>query len=113
MIGRIRVLTRYLFGRVSRSLTGQMFGLSALVLWLIFFNPSGGRVPEPALLILLVGAYGAALAILVTLDWPQWGLVRHAGLLNIRSCQTCYRLSIGQNLWPSRCNLRPFLVNVF
>lgn len=67
MSQRILALARYLFGQHVRSITGALHILSALAMWLIFFNPGGGRTPEPAYFLLLVGLYSALLAFLATL----------------------------------------------
>ncbi|MGB1251921.1 MAG: hypothetical protein ACPG8W_14980 [Candidatus Promineifilaceae bacterium] len=65
---RIITLTRYLFHRIARSVVGGLYFLSALALWLIFFNPTQSRVPEPDYFILLVTIYGALLSFLTTLS---------------------------------------------
>ena len=68
MIQRIRSLTRYLLSQLMRSVPGLLYVLSALAFWLILFNPTSGRVPEPDYFVLLVGLYGFVLSLLVTLS---------------------------------------------
>lgn len=68
MTQRIRTLHRLLFRRLIFSIVGLIFVLTGFGLWLIFFNPQDGRVPEGDYFILLIGMYGAALSFLVTLS---------------------------------------------
>lgn len=68
MSRRIWTLTGYLSRRLLRSVSGILYILSAFALWLIFFNPQGGRVPESDYFVLVIGLYGAAVAFLVTLS---------------------------------------------
>ena len=68
MIQRIRVLSRFLFRRLLTSAAGALYILSAFAVWLIFFNPNDGRVPDGELFVLLVGMYGAILSFVVTLS---------------------------------------------
>lgn len=66
MMGRIWVLTRYLSRRGLLSLTGLLYLIGTLIFWFIFFPPQQGT-PSIANYMLLIGAFGAAVAFLLTL----------------------------------------------
>lgn len=68
MTQRIFTLVRYLLAQHVRSVAGILYVLSGLALWLIFFNPNMGRVPDPDYFVLIVGLYGFILSALVTLS---------------------------------------------
>ena len=68
MSQRVLTLSRYLFQRLTRSVAGGLYLLSALALWLIFFNPTQGQTPEPDYFILLLSVYGAVLSFMVVLS---------------------------------------------
>ncbi len=68
MIQRILTLVRYLLTQHFKSISGVLYIMSALALWLLFFNPNMGRVPDPDYFILIVGVYGLLLSVLVTLS---------------------------------------------
>lgn len=67
MIGRVLTLLGYSFKRILTSSTGILLFISAVALWLVFFSPWQGRVPESSLFILLIGVYGIGIAFLSTL----------------------------------------------
>lgn len=66
MMGRIWVLTRYLSRRGLLSLNGLLYLIGTLIFWFIFFPPQQGT-PNIANYMLLIGAFGAAVAFLLTL----------------------------------------------
>lgn len=68
MSQRIATLVRYLSAQHLKSISGFLYILAALALWLIFFNPNMGSVPDPDYFVLLVGLFGFVLSILVTLS---------------------------------------------
>ena len=67
MIQRIFALTGYFWRRLLFSLGGVFLLIAAVAFWGVFFNPRQGRVPEYGYFVLLVGAFGSAIAILATL----------------------------------------------
>ena len=67
MIGRILTLFLYSFKRILTSITGILLFISAVAVWVIFFSPTQGRVPEGSLFTLLIGVYGIGVAFLSTI----------------------------------------------
>lgn len=68
MSQRVLTLSRYLFRSLTRSVVGGLYILSALALWLVFFNPTQSQVPESDYFVLLVAIFGGVLSFLVTLS---------------------------------------------
>ena len=68
MSQRILTLTQYLFFRITQSVVGGLYILSAVAVWLIFFNPTQSRVPEADYFVLLVTIYGGVLSFLSALS---------------------------------------------
>jgi hypothetical protein len=66
MMPRIWVLTRYFSRRGLLSLNGLLYLVGALLFWYFFFSPQQGT-PNVANYMLLIGAFGAAMAFLLTL----------------------------------------------
>jgi hypothetical protein len=63
---RILILTSYFLRRLFTSLTGIIFLILALIYWALLFPP-GQVTPDVAYYILVVGAFGAAMAFLAAL----------------------------------------------
>lgn len=66
MIQRIWVLTRFLIRRTLFSLTGVIYVILSLVYWRFLFPPQQGT-PDIDNYFLIVGAFGAAMAFIITL----------------------------------------------
>ena len=67
MIQRIFTLTRYFIQTILFSLTGVFYLLLTLAFWYLLFSPRQ-QTPDVAYYQLLIGAFGAAMAFLVTLS---------------------------------------------
>ncbi|MCA9972801.1 MAG: hypothetical protein KC425_21440 [Anaerolineales bacterium] len=66
MMQRVWVLTQFLTRRFFFSLTGLLYILVALVYWIVLFPPQQST-PDMDNYFLIIGAFGAAMAFLVTL----------------------------------------------
>lgn len=83
MIQRISVLTRYFIKTMLFSLSGLFYFLLTLAVWFVLFNPTQ-KTPEAAYYQLIIGAFGAGVAFLVTLSAAARANMAHHYPLMVR-----------------------------
>lgn len=67
MMGRIYVLSKYLFGSLLSSLAGLLYLLLTLAFYIVFFDPRQ-QTPDTDYFVLVMGVYGLALSFLTTIS---------------------------------------------